>query len=62
MKRLFSLPLLLLLALTAFNSAAEAPEGYYNSLKGKREGELKTAVHNLICNFTKISSYSDLPR
>lgn len=41
---------------------AEAPAGYYNSLNGKKEGELKTAVYTLVHNFTKISSYSDLPK
>lgn len=41
---------------------AEIPAGYYTSLNGKKEGELKTAVHNVIRNLTKISSYSDLPR
>lgn len=53
----------LALALTSYNyAAAEAPAGYYSSLNGKSEGELKTAVYNLIHNFTKVSSYSDLPR
>ncbi len=41
---------------------AEAPAGYYSSLKGKSGKELKTATSNLVKNFTKVSSYSDLPR
>ena len=44
------------------NALAEAPKGYYNSLAGKREGELKTAVYNLTHNFTKVSSYQALPQ
>lgn len=64
MKRIFTLPLflLLLLSVMAPEAMAAAPDGYYSSLKGKKEGELKTAIHNLICNFTKVSSYSDLPK
>lgn len=38
------------------------PTGYYSSLNGKSEGELKTAVYNIIHNFTLISSYQDLPK
>ena len=41
---------------------AEAPEGYYNSLNGLKEGELKTAIFNRIHNFRTISSYSNLPQ
>lgn len=41
---------------------AEAPEGYYNSLNGLKEGELKTAVYNRIHNFRTVSSYSNLPQ
>ena len=40
---------------------AQAPAGYYNSLNNKAEGELKTAVFNLVHNFTRISSYQALP-
>lgn len=40
---------------------AEIPAGYYSSLNGKKEGELKTAIHNLVRNFTEVSSYSALP-
>jgi len=40
---------------------AQAPAGYYNSLNGKAEGELKTAVFNLVRNFRTVSSYSALP-
>lgn len=41
---------------------AEVPAGYYSTLNGKKDAELKTAVYNIIHNFTRISSYSDLPR
>lgn len=54
---------MLALALSGYCiSGAEAPAGYYSSLNGKKEGELKTAVYNLIHNFTKVSSYSNLPQ
>lgn len=41
---------------------AEIPAGYYSSLNGKKEGDLKTATYNLIKNFTEVSSYSNLPQ
>ncbi|MDE6282840.1 MAG: endonuclease [Muribaculaceae bacterium] len=41
--------------------SAEIPAGYYSSVSGKRDGELKTALHNLLYNHTLISSYSNLP-
>ncbi|MDO5394617.1 MAG: endonuclease [Bacteroidales bacterium] len=41
---------------------AEIPAGYYTSLTGKKEGELKTAIHNLVSNFTRVSSYQALPQ
>lgn len=43
-------------------ASAEIPAGYYSSLNGKKESELKTAVYNVVRNFTRVSSYSDLPR
>ena len=46
----------------AFCAWGAAPAGYYTSLNGKKEGELKTAVYNIVSKFTRISSYSDLPR
>ncbi len=56
----------LLLALLAVCGAitpagAQVPSGYYNSLDGKAEAELKTAVYNLVRNFRTVSSYSALP-
>lgn len=56
--------LLLLCAVTlgAGNLHADIPAGYYTSLNGKKEAELKTAVYNLIRNFTLVSSYSNLPQ
>lgn len=43
------------------SAAADIPTGYYSSLVGKKEGELKTAIHNITSNFTRVSSYSALP-
>lgn len=40
---------------------AEIPTGYYRSLNGKKTAELKTAVYNIIHNFTRVSSYQALP-
>lgn len=51
----------ILCALVGLSAMAEAPAGYYESLNGKKEGELKTAIYNIISKFTRISSYSDLP-
>lgn len=41
---------------------AEIPAGYYTPLNGKSDGELKTAIYNLVRNFTQVSSYSALPQ
>lgn len=53
------------LAATAVSFAVpvrcEIPAGYYSTLEGKKESELKTATYNIIHNFTKVSSYSALP-
>ena len=43
-------------------ATAAAPAGYYSSLIGKKEGDLKTAIYNLTHNFTKVSSYNALPQ
>lgn len=40
---------------------AAIPSGYYSSLNGKKNGELKTAAYEIIHNFTKVSSYTALP-
>lgn len=50
-----------LLALISVAVYAEIPIGYYTSLNGKTEAELKTAACNIIYNHTEVSSYSDLP-
>ncbi len=50
-----------LLSIT-FCSRAEAPQGYYKSLDGLSEGDLKTAIYELVHNFTRVSSYSALPQ
>lgn len=51
----------LLALICTTNTYADAPAGYYSSLNGKSDAELKTAIYNLIHNFTLISSYSALP-
>ena len=52
----------MLVAMLAGTGAwADAPAGYYTSLNGKKNGELKTAIYNLVHNFTQVSSYSALP-
>ena len=45
----------------ALQVAADIPAGYYSSLSGKSEADLKTATYELIHNFTKVSSYTALP-
>jgi len=42
-------------------AAGQAPEGYYRSIDGKAEAELKTALCNLLYDHTEISSYIALP-
>lgn len=44
----------------SFSVAADIPAGYYNSLSGKKEAELKTAVYERIHNFTINGSYDDV--
>ncbi|MDE5913791.1 MAG: endonuclease [Muribaculaceae bacterium] len=46
----------------AFAADRTIPAGYYNRIDGKREGDLKTALHNVIYSHTEVSSYSDLPK
>lgn len=50
------------LLVSVFALKAEIPTGYYTSLNGKKEGDLKTAIYNLVRNFTLISSYQNLPQ
>lgn len=52
----------LLVAAFSGTAYAEIPQGYYTSLNGKKDGELKTAIHDLVRNFTLVSSYSALPQ
>ena len=51
----------LLTAVSVIAARADIPAGYYNSLNGKKDAELKTAAFNVIRNFTSVSSYSNLP-
>ncbi len=60
--RLSHLLLSLALGATTLSAAAEIPTGYYNSVNGKKDAELKTALCNLIYNHTEVSSYSALPQ
>ena len=64
MKKLYIRPLMAatIVSFSAATALADAPQGYYNSLNGKKEGDLKTAVHNLIYKFTQVSSYQALPQ
>ncbi len=63
MKIFRKLTVLLASAVIGIASAhAEIPAGYYASLNGKKEGELKTAIFNLVRNFTQVSSYTALPQ
>lgn len=54
--------LCLAFALSLLNISAAVPQGYYNSLDGKADGQLKTAIWQLVHKFTLISSYQDLPK
>ena len=49
-----------LAGICALTSFAEAPAGYYNSLKGLKDAELKTAVSKLVRNFTISGNYSTI--
>ena len=56
-KKLLHMALAVIAAvLPTIPSMAQIPEGYYNSLKGKKGAELKTAVYNVIKN-DKVLSY-----
>lgn len=50
------------MVLAVVSAAADIPVGYYSSIRGKRDAELKTTLHTLLYNHTLISSYSDLPK
>ena len=60
-KRMKRSILTIVLAMATQWLLAAVPQGYYKSLEGKKEGELKTAIHKLIRNFTHVSSYNALP-
>lgn len=47
--------------LCALVANADIPAGYYSSINGKAEAELKTALFNLINPHSQVSSYSALP-
>lgn len=50
------------LCLSFFTAFADIPAGYYKSLNGKSEANLKTAIHNLLKDHTLVSSYNALPQ
>lgn len=60
--RLRSLLTCIVAAVSATTASAEIPTGYYSSINGKKDAELKTALCNLIYNHTEVSSYSALPQ
>ncbi len=62
MKQNYRAASLCIAAAMAASAFAEAPAGYYSTLDGKKDGELKTAIHNIVSKFTRISGYSDLPK
>ncbi|MCM1452356.1 MAG: endonuclease [Clostridium sp.] len=64
MKHIYQKSILAIAAivLAVSQSFAEIPAGYYNSINGKTDAQLKTAVYQVIHNLTRISSYSDLPK
>lgn len=49
------------LTVSVMPSLAEAPAGYYSSLVGKSQSDLKTALHQIINPHTQVSSYTALP-
>ncbi len=53
--------LLCLGAIAALAANSEIPKGYYSSLNGKSDADLKAAVRAVIYPHTEVSSYSDLP-
>ena len=63
MKNLFTC-LMMFAGLSAswLSASADEPAGYYRSLEGKSDADLKTAIYQLIHNFTQVSSYQDLPK
>ena len=63
MKNLFTCLMVFAGLSTSWLSAsADEPAGYYRSLEGKSDADLKTAIYQLIHNFTQVSSYQDLPK
>ena len=59
--KLYRILLAAVAAAVSLTALAEIPTGYYNSLIGKKDAELKLAMHNMLRNFTHVSSYSALP-
>lgn len=56
----FVFALMIVFAATAADRVI--PSGYYKTIDGKKQSDLKTALHNIINPHTEISSYNNLPR
>jgi len=61
MKTRFSIFYFAVILSGIFYASADIPTGYYSSVSGKRDAELKTALHKLLYNHTLVSSYNNLP-
>ncbi len=62
-QRFFIMPMLIMLGLiSSIGAYAAIPAGYYSTLKGKSESDLKTALFQIINPHTLVSSYQNLPR
>lgn len=63
-KRILTALVITLTALgaTAQNITPQIPAGYYSSLNGLKNADLKNAIFRLVRNFTQVSSYSALPQ
>ncbi|MDE6100147.1 MAG: endonuclease [Paramuribaculum sp.] len=62
-QRFFLMPMLVMLGLIgAIGAYAAIPAGYYSTLKGKSESDLKTALFQIINPHTLVSSYQNLPQ
>ena len=47
---------LCLMVASAIAASAAVPAAYYRTCTGKKEGDLKTALHNLLYNHNEVSS------
>ncbi len=61
-KRLRLTTFLALALAAAVELSASIPAGYYKSIDGKTDADLKAALKSIIYNHTEVSSYSNLPQ